>query len=151
MSKAKFSSEQQQLLRNNPYTVRVTEDFLYLSKEFKELFYKEHLAGAVPRDILEKYGYPSDVLGKERIWGISYTIRKQFEKTGEFRDVRTPNSSVTANSPEEKIRQLELQVNYLTPEVEFVPSMKTVFPEISPRSKRCDVTSERRSLEQAER
>ena len=48
MSKAKFTSEQQQLLRNNPYTVRVTEDVLYLSKEFKELFYKEYLAGAMP-------------------------------------------------------------------------------------------------------
>ena len=53
MSKAKLTSEQQQLLRNNPYTVRVTEDVLYLSKEFKELFYKEYLTGAIPRDILE--------------------------------------------------------------------------------------------------
>lgn len=49
MSKAKFTSEQQQLLRNNPYTVRVTEDVLYLSKECKELFYKEYLTGAIPR------------------------------------------------------------------------------------------------------
>jgi hypothetical protein len=31
MSKAKFTSEQQQLLRNNPYTERVTEDVLHLS------------------------------------------------------------------------------------------------------------------------
>lgn len=120
MSKAKFTSEQQQLLRNNPYTVRVTADVLYLSKEFKELFYKEYLTGAMPRDILEKYGYPPAVLGNRRIWGISHAIRKQFEKTGEFRDVRTPNSSVTAKSPEEKIRQLEHQVNYLTQEVEFL-------------------------------
>ena len=126
MSKAKFTSEQQQLLRNNPYTVRVTEDVLNLSKEFKELFYKEYLAGTVPRDILEKYGYPSSVLGKQRIWGISHTIRKQFEKTGEFRDVRTPNSSVTASSPEEKIRQLEHQVNYLTQEVEFLKKISSI-------------------------
>lgn len=98
MSKAKFTSEQQQLLRNNSYTVRVTEDVLYLSKEFKELFYKEYLTGAIPRDILEKYGYPSAVLGKQCIWGISHTIRQQYEKAGEFRDVRTPNSSVTASS-----------------------------------------------------
>ena len=126
MSKAKFTSEQQQLLRNNPYTVRVTEDFLYLSKEFKELFYKEYLAGAVPRDILEKYGYPSSVLGKQRIWGIGYTIRKQFEKNGEFRDIRTPNSSVTANSQEDKIRQLEHQVNYLTQEVEFLKKISSI-------------------------
>ena len=81
MSKAKFTTEQQQLLRNNPYTVRVTEDVLNLSKEFKELFYKEYLTGALPRDILEKYGYPAAVLGKQRIWGIGHMIRKQFEKT----------------------------------------------------------------------
>ena len=126
MSKAKFTSEQQQLLRNNPYTVQVTEDVLYLSKEFKELFYKEYLAGAMPRDILEKYGYSPAVLGKQRIWGISHTIRKQFEKTGEFRDVRTQNSSVTAKSPEEKIRQLEHQVNYLTQEVEFLKKISSI-------------------------
>ena len=119
MSKAKFTTEQQQLLRNNPYTVRVTEDVLNLSKEFKELFYKEYLTGILPRDILEKYGYSADILGKQRIWGISHMIRKQFEKTGEFRDVRNPGSFITLESPEERIHQLEHQVDYLTQEVEF--------------------------------
>lgn len=126
MSKAKFTSEQQQLLRSNPYTVRVTEDVLNLSKEFKELFYKEYLSGAVPRDILEKYGYPADVLGKQRIWGISHTIRNQFEKTGKFRDVRNPGSPIAAETPEEKICQLEHQVNYLTREVEFLKKISSI-------------------------
>ena len=123
MSKAKFTTEQQQLLRNNPYTVRVTEDVLNLSKEFKELFYKEYLTGILPRDILEKYGYSADILGKQRIWGISHMIRKQFEKTGEFRDVRNPGSFITLESPEERIHQLEHQVDYLTQEVEFLKKL----------------------------
>ena len=63
MSKVKFSPEQQQLLRDNPYTVRVTADVLSLSREFKEIFYKEYLNGALPRDILQKYGYPIEILG----------------------------------------------------------------------------------------
>ena len=120
MSKAKFTPDQQQLLRNNPYTVRVTENVLNLSKEFKDIFYKEYLSCALPRDILEKYGYPADILGKQRIWGISHMIRKQFEDAGEFRDVRTPGTPTTAASPEEKLRQLEHQVSYLTQEVEFL-------------------------------
>ena len=103
MSKARFTTEQQQLLRNNPYTVRVTEDVLNLSKDFKEIFYKEYLRGTVPRDILEKYGYPPDILGKQRIWGISHMIRKQFEKTDKFLDVRNPGSHITAESPEGKM------------------------------------------------
>lgn len=126
MSKAKFTPEQQQLLRNNPYTIRVTEDVLNLSKEFKELFYKEYLAGALPRDILQKYGCSPDVLGKQRIWGISHTIRKQFEETGEFRDVRAPGSPLTGDSPEDKIRQLEHQMSYLTQEVEFLKKIYSI-------------------------
>ena len=126
MSKVKFTPEQQQLLRSNPYTVRVTESVLNLSKEFKELFYKEYLTGAVPRDILQKYGYPADVLGKKRIWGISHDIRKQFEKTGEFRDIRASVSPRNEASPDEKIRQLEHQVNYLTQEVEFLKKISSI-------------------------
>ena len=126
MSKAKFTTEQQQLLRNNPYTVRVTEDVLNLSKEFKELFYKEYLTGILPRDILEKYGYSADILGKQRIWGISHMIRKQFEKTGEFRDVRNPGSFITLESPEERIHQLEHQVDYLTQEVDFLKKISSI-------------------------
>ena len=126
MSKVKFTPEQQQLLRNNPYTLRVSENVLNLSKEFKELFYREYLAGAVPRDILQKYGFPPDVLGDRRIWGISHTIRKQFEETGKFRDVRAPGSPLTEVSPEDKIRQLEHQVSYLTQELEFLKKISSI-------------------------
>ena len=126
MSKVKFTPEQQQLLRNNPYALRVSENVLNLSKEFKELFYREYLAGALPRDILQKYGFPPDVLGDRRIWGISHTIRKQFEETGKFRDVRAPGSPLTEVSPEDKIRQLEHQVSYLTQELEFLKKISSI-------------------------
>lgn len=126
MSKVKFTPEQQQLLRNNPYTLRVSENVLNLSKEFKELFYREYLAGALPRDILQKYGFPPDVLGDRRIWGISHTIRKQFEETGKFRDVRALGSPLTEVSPEDKIRQLEHQVSYLTQELEFLKKISSI-------------------------
>lgn len=126
MSKFKFTPDQQQLLRNNPYTVQVTENALSLSKEFKELFYKEYLAGALPREILEKYGYPPEILGRRRIFGIGHSIRKQFERTGEFRDIRSRGLPITAETPDEKIRQLELQVNYLTQEVEFLKKISSI-------------------------
>lgn len=129
MSKAKFTPEQQLLLRSNPHTVRVTENTLFLSKEFKEVFYNEYLTGAVPRNILEKYGYPADVLGSIRIWVISHEIRKQYEKTGEFRDVRKacePGPGNDTAASEERIRQLEHQVNYLTQEIEFLKKISSI-------------------------
>ncbi|WP_040652794.1 HTH domain-containing protein [Oribacterium sp. oral taxon 078] len=133
MSKVKFTPEQQQMLRENPYTIHMTADVLSISKEFKEIFYKEYLSGALPRDILQKHAYPADVLGKQRIWGISHRIRKQFEETGEFSDIRTPTISKTGATPEEKIRQLEYQVNYLTQEVEFLKK----FPRSEVPGSRC--------------
>ena len=126
MSKVKFTPEQQQLLRQNPYTVRVTEDVLSFSKEFKEIFYKEYLAGALPRDILQKYDYPVDILGKQRIWGITRCIRKQFKENGEFRDIRSPGAPRTEETYEEKIKRLEHQVTYLTQEVEFLKKISSI-------------------------
>ena len=58
MSKVKFSSKQQEILRNNKYTVRVTANILSLSKEFKEIFYKEYLSGEIPSIVLHKPKFP---------------------------------------------------------------------------------------------
>lgn len=131
MSKVKFTPEQQEILRNNQYTVRVTPDTLSLSKEFKELFYREYLTGVIPREILQKYGYPAEILGKQRIWGIAHCIKKEYERDGSFRDIRSNSTDNTLipHTPEDKIKQLEHQVNYLTQEVEFlkkISSIKTI-------------------------
>lgn len=128
MSKVKFTPEQQEILRNNQYTVRVTPDTLSLSKEFKELFYREYLTGAVPREILQKYGYPAEILGKQRIWGIAHCIKKEYERDGSFRDIRSNNTDNTliSRTPEDKIKQLEHQVNYLTQEVEFLKKISSI-------------------------
>ena len=128
MSKVKFTPEQQEILRNNQYTVRVTADTLSLSKEFKKLFYREYLTGAIPRDILQKYGYPEEILGKHRICGISQCIKREYECEGSFRDIRSNDTDRTSppHTPEDKIRHLEHQVNYLTQEVEFLKKISSI-------------------------
>lgn len=77
MSKVKFTEEQQQELRNNKYTAKVTANSLSFTKEFKELFHNEYLTGVLPREILRRYGYPVEILGKQRIWGIAHCIKKE--------------------------------------------------------------------------
>lgn len=128
MSKVKFTPEQQEILRSNQYTVRVTPDTLSLTKEFKELFYREYLAGAIPREILQKYGYPAEILGKQRIWGIAHCIKKEYERDGSFGDIRSNGSDKNTDpcTPEEKLRCLEHQVNYLTQEVEFLKKISSI-------------------------
>lgn len=128
MSEVKFTPEQQDILRNNPYTARVTASTLSFTKEFKELYYKEYLSGRIPREILQEYGYPVEILGQKRIWGIAHTIKKEFEKNGAFDDVRTKKQydRPKPSTPEEKIRHLEHQVNYLTKEVEFLKKISSI-------------------------
>lgn len=128
MSKARFTPEQQEILRNNQYTARVTSDTLSLTKEFKEIFYREYITGAIPRDILQKYGYPIEILGKVRIWGISHCIKKEYERDGAFSDLHSKNTNKTTppSTSEDKIRLLEQQVSYLTQEVEFLKKISSI-------------------------
>lgn len=128
MSKVKFTPEQQEILRSNQYTARVTPDTLSLTKEFKELFYREYLSGTIPREILQKYGYPVEILGPKRIWGIAHCIKKEYERDGSFGDIRSNSfgKAATPCTPEEKIRLLEHQVSYLTQEVEFLKKISSI-------------------------
>ena len=128
MSKVRFTPEQQEMLRNNQYTVRITADTLSLSKEFKELFYREYLSGAIPREILQKYGYPAEVLGQQRVWGITQCIKKEFKRNGSFRDIRFVKAARPSvpKTTDEKIRKLEHQMDYLTQEVEFLKKISSI-------------------------
>ena len=75
MAKA-FTTDQIIQLRNNPYTYRVTAKHIRFTKEFKELFYQKRQEGMSLRDTFASLGYDPDVLGKDRIEGISYLINK---------------------------------------------------------------------------
>ena len=76
MSKVKFTEEQQQELRNNKYTAKVTANSLSFTKEFKELFHNEYLTGVLPREILRRYGYPVEILASSGSGGL-HTVSKR--------------------------------------------------------------------------
>ena len=129
MSKVKFTEEQQQELRNNKYTASVTTNSLSFTKEFKELFYNEYLTGVLPREILRRYGYPVETLGKRWIWEIAHCIKKEYESNGSFRDVRSPRPAPARSeelTPEQQIKQLQQKLDYLTQEVEFLKKISSI-------------------------
>ena len=45
--------------------------------------------GSIPRDILREHGYPTEWLGKRRIWGIAHCIKKKYETFGNFCDIQS--------------------------------------------------------------
>ncbi len=125
MSKVPFTDEQMELLRENPYTFRVTPSTLYLTREFKALFYEEYQSGKAPRDILEEHGYPVSILGNQRIWGITSTIKKQANRPEGFSE-GSPSQPLQYRSPaseagtKEEIHYLQTKVEYLRQEIEYL-------------------------------
>ena len=120
MSKKVFTEEEMEMLRNNPYTYSVTPSTLYFTKEFKELFWQEYQKGEVPRQILSKYGYPADVLGKKRIWGIAHNIKDQYYSEEGLREGSLKRgASVESNHEiQETVRRLQREVRQLRQEIE---------------------------------
>ena len=128
MSKIPFTDEQIKLLRENPYTFNVTPNTLYLTKEFKKLFYKEYQDGKLPRQILEDHGYPQSILGDNRIWGIASVIKKEANRPEGFSEGTSPKmvTPVPDDTPETAIRHLQHEVDYLRQEVEFLKKISSI-------------------------
>lgn len=129
MSKKVFTNEEIEMLRSNPYTYTVTPHILSFTKEFKELFWNEYQAGAVPRQILEQYGYPAEVLGKERIWGIAHVIKKQYYSEEGLREGSLQRKKSSDDSPaaaQEALVKLQHEVEYLKQEVAFFKKISSV-------------------------
>ncbi len=130
MSKKVFTPEEVELLRSNRFTFAVTPHILSFTKEFKELFWKEYQAGAIPRQILEKYGYPTDILGKERIWGIAHVIKKQFYSPEGLHEGSLPRTNTSPDkadqTTEERVERLQGEVQYLRQEIEFLKKISSI-------------------------
>ena len=128
MSKIPFTEEQIKLLRENPHTFNVTPNTLYLTRKFKELFYQEYQEGKLPRQILEDYGYPMSVLGEKRIWGIAALIKREAKRPEGFSQGSAPKKALplAEDSPEESIKKLQNEVQFLREEVEFLKKISSI-------------------------
>lgn len=129
MIKNVFTNEDMEVLRENRYTYKVTPYMLQFTREFKALFWKEYQQGSLPRQILEKYGYPADMLGKERIWGITQVIKKQHASQDGLREGRRPRARSKpkeGGTTEEQVKQLQGEVQYLRQEIEFLKKISSI-------------------------
>ena len=131
MSKKPFTSEEIIILRQNPFTYKVTNSTLSFTKEFKELFITEYNAGGIPRQILANHGYDPEILGDRRIWGISQHLRAQYEESGGnfsgcstvSRRAKNPDKLL---SEKDELKQLRQEVDYLKQEIEFLKKISSI-------------------------
>ena len=75
-TRKKFSTAEQELLRANPYTEKVTENQISFTLAFKEAFWRLSVEGCTGNMALRKLGYDPELLGFERVHNITKRIRR---------------------------------------------------------------------------
>jgi len=121
MAKRKFTDDEMDHLRTNPYVLDVTPTIVHFSAAFKKYFWDALLTGKKPRSIIIKLGIDPDVLGETRILGLKSMIRNEVKSGKGFRDIDAYKSSLNGfMTPEAKIRVLEQQLAYKDQEIEFL-------------------------------
>lgn len=134
MNRKCFTDEQVESLRQNPFVYCVTDARVALTKEFKEIFFTAYREGQLPRKILEDHGFDTAALGDRRVWNISYHIREEYRKYGEFHEGFHPRKSGSPPTTEaepplseaEELKQLRHEVEYLKQEIEFIKKISSI-------------------------
>ena len=133
MNRNKFTKREIQLIKNNPYTYKVTEFQIFYTKEFKVEFWRRYQAGESPRSIVESLGFDPDMLGQYRINGLQINIQKQAqipegftEGKGRRKGRKTELYDVDNHPSDETIIKMQHELLYLRQEVEFLKKITSI-------------------------
>ena len=91
MAIKRFTKEEIEVLRRNPFTYKVTENVIGFTVDFKELFWTYYQDGLQPTEIFLRTGYDPSVLGEKRIGNFAHKLREAV-KSGKGFDVSKGNS-----------------------------------------------------------
>ena len=124
MAKKKFTPEEMEQLRSNPYTYKVTACQIFFTAEFKERFYRLRQEGRLLNEVITTLGYDPDVLGEKRIDGISHLINKAVREGKGFHEGVAPRTSILDEECPELTREnflkMQHELLYLKQEMEFL-------------------------------
>ena len=126
MSKRRFTEEEARILRENPFTLKVTDSHIVFTREFKELYINEYNNGLTSRQIVEKYGYDSEILGTNRIRALHSLFCKSLRNESEQHEGH--NKTLTVSGEEvtvDTIRKMQERIEYLEQEMEFVKKISS--------------------------
>ena len=126
-----FTEEQLSVLKQNPYTFRVSNTTIKFTEEFKDVFWNLYLQDMPLRDIINTLGYDYDMLGEKRVGGFIYNLRKdrltpqqRITSSSTNRIKRPPSNTDYAHMyASEAIKNISAELTYLRQEVEFLKKL----------------------------
>ena len=128
MSKITFNKETIELIKQNPYIVKVSEKSITYSDEFKRLFIDEYLKGKTPKVIFEEAGFDVNVLGVRRYEQAAARWLRSYNKDGiiGLRDTRKENDGRPTSkeiSKDDIILKQEAKIKLLEEQLELLKKL----------------------------
>ncbi|MFI3604314.1 HTH domain-containing protein [Vagococcus fluvialis] len=123
----KFTTEEIEELKQNPYVKRVSSSSITYTKEFKELFVLKHSEGQLPHQIFSDAGFDITVLKQRRINTASHRWRKKAKQGESLEDLRLGNSGRPRHkelTEKEELKRLKAEVAYLKAENDFLKKLE---------------------------
>lgn len=127
MASKKFTQDEMNILRANPYVLEVSPSIVHFSAKFKEAFWERLQAGSTPREVVAGLGIDPEILGENRVCGLRTMIRNEVKAGNGFRDLGTYSQQLNGfMSDAAKIRCLEQQLAYKEQEIEFLKKIASL-------------------------
>ncbi len=129
MSKKIFSQEEQRILRENPYVLKVSKKSITYTDEFKIHLIAEYSKGKTARIIFEEAGFDIEIIGIKRVDCAAIRWKKAYKQHGVLglRDTRKGNSGRPRErelTPAEIIAKKDAEIAYLKAELELVKKLE---------------------------
>ena len=125
MSNKKFTNEEINLLSKNKYVLRVNQNGITYSNEFKIHFIAEYDKGKTTRVIFEESGFNVDILGEDRIRSAGNRWRTAYKTNGitgldDTRRTKSGRPRKRELTKDEVIAKQNAEIEYLRAEIELL-------------------------------
>ena len=120
----KYTKKQIKELKENPYTLKINEQRIFFTIEFKKVFWIKYQAGMSPRKILKELNYNLEYFGQKQIDSITQRVKEE-ALNGEFTEGYSRINRMKIKEPEgeitvQNIKQMQHELLYLKQEVDFL-------------------------------
>lgn len=132
-----FDKKQLATIAKNKNVLRCKGKYIYYTKTFKIKAVKQYLEGMHPNQIFAKAGFDLDMIGKPRARYLLFDWLKIFNTKGVsgfvppnrgrprlHKKIKLKHSSKIKLSDKEKIKRLQLEVQYLRKENDFLATLR---------------------------
>ena len=128
MSKILFSKNDMRTLKKNRNVLRVSENSITYSYEFKILFIDAYISGKLPKQIFEENGFDINIIGMKRIGYASQRWRTAYKRNGiigleDTRKTASGRPRSTELTKEEIIERQETKIKLLEAQVELLKKL----------------------------